>query len=130
MGGLRKGLFSPFIIIPSRLLRAFQRKASPAVLKLAGFLGLSVALLAACEAPREPGVIAPVEGFAGLVAGDEPRAVTIGRDVIGNGGSAADAAGAMYLAMTGTLPSRVGVAGGGVCAVGRASGRGRRGLDG
>src|SRR3546814_9549710 len=86
MGGLRKGLFSPFIIIPSRLLRAFQRKASPAVLKLAGFLGLSVALLAACEAPREPGVIAPVEGFAGLVAGDEPRAVTIGRAVIGNGG--------------------------------------------
>ncbi len=74
-----------------------------------------MALLTACEAPREPGVIAPVEGFAGLVAGDEPRAVTIGRDVIGNGGSAADAAVAMYFAMTVTLPSRVGVAGGGVC---------------
>ncbi|MGF1630056.1 MAG: gamma-glutamyltransferase [Kiloniellaceae bacterium] len=74
-----------------------------------------MAVLAACEAPREPGIIAPVEGFAGLVAGDEPRAVTIGRDVIGNGGSAADAAVAMYFAMTVTLPSRVGIAGSGVC---------------
>jgi len=84
-------------------------------LTIAGLLGLSVTLLTACEAPREPGVIAPVEGFAGLVAGDEPRAVTIGRDVIGNGGTAADAAVAMYFAMTVTLPSRVGIAGGGVC---------------
>jgi gamma-glutamyltranspeptidase/glutathione hydrolase len=41
--------------------------------------------------------------------------VTIGRDVIGNGGTAADAAVAMYFAMTVTLPSRVGIAGGGVC---------------
>src|SRR3546814_819610 len=126
MGGLRKGLFSPFITIPSHLLRAFQRKASPAALgaalranlranlRIAGFLGLGMAVLTACEAPREPGVIAPVEGFAGFVAGDEPRAVTIGRDVIGNGGSAADAAVAMYFAMAVTLPSRVGLAGGGI----------------
>ncbi|GAB4373941.1 MAG: hypothetical protein Kow00114_36210 [Kiloniellaceae bacterium] len=71
--------------------------------------------LAACEAPREPGVLAPVEGFAGLVAGDEPRAVTVGRDVLGNGGTAADAAVAMYFTMAVTLPSRVGIAGGGVC---------------
>ncbi len=41
--------------------------------------------------------------------------MTIGRDVIGNGGTAADAAVAMYFAMTVTLPSRVGIAGGGVC---------------
>lgn len=76
-----------------------------------------MALLGACEAPYEPGLIAPVEGFAGLVAGDEPRAVTIGRDIIGNGGSAADAAAAMYFTMMVTLPSRVGVAGGGACVV-------------
>ena len=76
-----------------------------------------MAVLSACDAPYEPGIIAPVEGFAGLVAGDEPRAVTIGRDVIGNGGSAADAAVAMYFAMGVTLPSRVGVGGGGVCVV-------------
>jgi gamma-glutamyltranspeptidase/glutathione hydrolase len=85
------------------------------VLRTAGLLGLALAVLSACEAPREPGVIAPVEGFAGLVAGDEPRAVTIGRDVVGTGGTAADAAVAMYFAMTVTLPSRVGIAGGGVC---------------
>jgi len=74
-------------------------------------------VLGACEAPREPGVIAPVEGFAGMVSGDEPRAVTIGRDILGNGGSAADAAVAMYFTMTATLPSRVGLASSGVCLV-------------
>ena len=73
--------------------------------------------LSGCEAGREPGVIATVEGFAGLVAGDEPRAVTVGRDVLGNGGMAADAAVAMYFTMTTTLPSRVGIAGSGVCLV-------------
>lgn len=82
------------------------------VFVLAGFPAL---VLAACEAGREPGVIAPVEGFAGMVAGDEPRAVTVGRDVLGNGGSAADAAVAMYFTMTATMPSRVGIAGGGLC---------------
>jgi len=41
--------------------------------------------------------------------------VTIGRDVLGNGGTAADAAVAMYFTMTVTLPSRVGIAGGGAC---------------
>ena len=77
--------------------------------------GFSATVLAACEVGWEPGVIAPVEGFAGMVAGDEPRAVTVGRDVLGNGGSAADAAVAMYFTMTATLPSRVGIAGGGLC---------------
>src|SRR3546814_18904175 len=32
MGGLRKGLFSPLITIPSHLLRDFQRKAYPEAL--------------------------------------------------------------------------------------------------
>lgn len=60
-------------------------------------------------------MIATVEGFAGLVAGDEPRAVIVGRDILGNGGLAADAAVAMYFTMAATLPSRVGFAGNGVC---------------
>ncbi|WP_420347269.1 gamma-glutamyltransferase [Pelagibius sp.] len=107
----------PFGSIPKHLLRAFQRKPASAALKRIGLAGLTLAVLGACEASREPGVIAPVEGFAGLVAGDEPRAVTIGRDILGNGGSAADAAAAMYFTMTATLPSRVGMASSGVCLV-------------
>ncbi len=71
-------------------------------------------LLGACG-QREPGVFAPVEGFAGVVTADEPRAVLIGREVLGNGGTAVDAAVAMYFTMAVTLPSRVGLGGGGVC---------------
>ena len=77
-------------------------------------LAACLLLLGAC-ADREPGTFAPVEGFAGLVTGDEPRAVVIGREILGNGGTAVDAAVAMYFAMAVTLPSRVSLGGGGVC---------------
>ncbi len=56
-----------------------------------------------------------VAGFAGLVAADEPRAALVGRDVLGNGGTAADAAVAIAFAMSVTLPSRAGLASQGVC---------------
>ncbi|MFQ6018047.1 MAG: gamma-glutamyltransferase, partial [Kiloniellaceae bacterium] len=79
-------------------------------------LAACAVLLAGC-AERQPGEFSLVEGFAGLVAGDEPRAVLIGRDVLGNGGNAVDAAVAMYFTMAVTMPSRVGLGGGGVCVV-------------
>jgi gamma-glutamyltranspeptidase/glutathione hydrolase len=95
----------------------FQRALAGLMASLTGpraAVAACILLLAAC-AGREPGTFAPVEGFAGIVTGDEPRAVLIGRDVLGNGGTAVDAAVAMYFAMAVTLPSRVSLGGGGVC---------------
>lgn len=55
------------------------------------------------------------EPLRGFVVADEPRAAQIGRNMLESGGTAADAAAAMIMTMTATLPSRVGLAGGGVC---------------
>ena len=75
-----------------------QQRRALSVLKLIRGRGLRLtfclllaALGSACGSD-ERGKIEVVEGFAGLVAGDEPRAVAIGRDILGNGGTAADAA--------------------------------------
>jgi len=50
-----------------------------------------------------------------MIAGDEPRSVIIGRQVIANGGTAFDATVAMAFAMTVTIPSRAGLAASGAC---------------
>ena len=71
--------------------------------------------LLGCAGDEPSGKVAVVAGFAGLVAADEPRAALVGRDVLGNGGTAADAAVAMAFAMGVTLPSRAGLGSRGVC---------------
>ena len=54
---------------------------------------------------------------SGLAVGDEPFAVKTGTAILNQGGSAADAATAMFFAMTATYPVAAGLGGGGICIV-------------
>ncbi len=83
---------------------------------------LSLFLLAGCsgnpfsEEPEVPrGTIGYVSGLLGLVSVDEPQAALIGRDILSAGGSAGDAATAIGLALSVTMPSAASLGGGGLC---------------
>ena len=61
--------------------------------------------LSACGESKKVGEPGFITGFVGGVAADEPRAALVGRDILGRGGSAADAATAMFFTLTVTKPS-------------------------
>lgn len=58
-----------------------------------------------------------VRGFLGGVTADEPRAATVGRDVLSAGGNAVDAAVAVFFTMAVTRPSVAGLGSAGQCLV-------------
>ena len=67
-------------------------------------LGLA---LAACGQPQlRLGTEGYIEGFLGGAVSDEPHAALVARDILSAGGTAADAAVALYFALSVTLPSR------------------------
>ncbi len=86
---------------------------------------LSAAILAACSSDAPPeGFVGHIEGnFGGVVSG-EPRASLIGRDVLSAGGTAADAAVAMFFALAATYPDAGSLGGEGVCIVQQSDRRG------
>lgn len=95
-----------------------DRRLLRQLFRFATVLAVSV-FLAACGGADKPpkGVVDHIQQYFGGVAADEPHAVLVARDVLSAGGTAADAAVALYFTLSVTLPSSAGLGGGGACVV-------------
>ncbi len=86
---------------------------------------MAVFLLAGCSTDSSdiPFIGGEARPFVGGVIADEPRAVKVGQGILTEGGSAADAAVAMYFALSVTYPNAASLGGGGACVAFDAEGK-------
>ncbi len=80
----------------------------------AAVLAATAFALSACGGGG-PGEVVHGASFRGAAVADEPNAATAAAEILKQGGSAADAAVALYFAMAVTYPSAASLGGGGVC---------------
>lgn len=76
---------------------------------------ISLILLAACASDPDLGQPGYVQGFAGAAVSDDPHAALAGRDLLSQGGTAGDAAAAMFFTLSVTKPASAGLMASGVC---------------
>ena len=84
-----------------------------------GAIAAAALVVAGCTDVAKPpkGTVDHIQTYFGGLAADEPRAALVARDALSAGGTAADAAVALYFALAVTFPSSAGLGSSGVCVV-------------
>jgi hypothetical protein len=73
-----------------------KHRPTPRQLRRGALVGAMLVALLGCGGKEQPGVVGTVRGFLGGAVADEPRAALVAKDILSAGGSAADAAIALY----------------------------------